>query len=208
MKLLHIITIGLIAVSAAISTVSAQNQYQSRSLLQKKIWFAVDGKADTASYWSFHLGNFPCHVLKPFPGEGDVGIDADMNFSLLSSMYIDVQGYGSRGKIAERGSFAIGDSAFLSVIDLDSIDYIYAGGTRVKMKDGIDAALLIKVQENRLNPWFDVLGIWKYNKEFMELKKANDIQNISVLSFSKDGIARAIAAQKEYNAKQPPASAE
>ncbi len=182
MKLIRLAA-AILAAAAIFCSVSAQ-AYQARSLLLKKIWVLNNGKAD-----------------KPFPGEGDIKLLADMNFNMLSSMYIEGQGYCERGKVSDKGEYAINKDGALTVLELDSIDYVYGWGGKVHLKNGSDADLILKVQDNQLKPLGLMAGIWAFNKEFGELKKKIDIEGVAGFAFSKDAAQRALAAQKALEAK-------
>ena len=201
MKRLRIALICIIA-AAIVAPVSAQAGFQARALLKKKIWFIADNKIDTTTYWSMHVGQYEMTIIKPFPGEGDVPIHGNFNFTFLSSMYIEGQGYTDRGKASEKGEYAIDNGGNMQVFELDSIDYVYGWGSKVKLLNGKDTDLLLKVQDNRLSPLGLMMGVWRYDKVYMELKKFKDVEGVCAYSFTKEGAARALAAQKALEAAQ------
>ncbi len=201
MKKIGIAAALVLAVMAG--SVSAQSEFQARGLLQKKVWFMVSGKvADTASYWSMHLGRYECVVNQDFPGEGSVAVKANFDFNLLSSMYIEGYGYGDRGKIVQRAEYAIGDSASSTIIEVDSIDYVYGWGGKVHMKSGKDMGLVVQVQTNTMVPFGLSIDTWTFNKEMGELKKNKSVEAVSAFSFTKEGAQRAAVAQKAFEASQ------
>ncbi len=184
-----------------LNALAQYGQYSQRSLLEKTVYYLAEGKIGSASYWSLPLGAFPCTLKKYFPGEGKIDIDAELNFALLSSGYIEGNGYGSRGKAAAEGYFAIEtkDSTgkdTLVKLDISDIDYVYQNGRMVKTKKGLDQNLILACEVNKHTIKRMQIMIWRYDKEFKELKHLKDVPMITAFSFSKDGINRALRAQR------------
>ena len=186
--LLIVISIGLYAV--------AQGVYSTRSLLEKKIYYVASGKIETCSFWSLHLGKFDCTLSRYFAGEGNVEIQGTLNFALLSSSYIEGQGYGTRGKMGAEGQFAIEDGDSLRVLELGDIDYIYQNGKRVKVNNGNDYPLILSCETNRHTINRMKIMVWTYDKKYKELKHFRDIDMVSGFSFTKEGAYRALKVSK------------
>lgn len=169
--------------------------YQQRALLEKDIFFLSNGKVEHGKYWSLPLGTFECTLVRSFPGEGNVEIDANVNFSLLSSMYIEGSGYGSRGKISAEGHFAVQEGDSLKTLELNEIDYVYQNGRMVKLKDGTVKNLYIKCENNKLVIKRMQIMLWVYDNKFKELKHSKDVSMVQGFSFTKNGAYSALKAQ-------------
>ncbi len=172
-------------------------QYSQRSLLEKKIYYISKGKIGSAKFWSLPLGKFDCTLNKHFPGEGKINIETTLNFSLLSSGYIEGQGYGSRGKATAEAQFAIIQGDSIRKLELEDIDYIYNNGKMVKLKKGKHFPLILSCEVNNLTMRRLKIMIWVYNKTYDELKHSKDIDMISAFSFTKEGAIRALKAPKK-----------
>jgi hypothetical protein len=193
---------ALLAMSA-ISAFAQFGQYSSRSLLEKKIFVLNEaGKIDTCRYWRIYLGNYKVEIAKEFPGEGSVKLKAEVNYSFLSSMYIEGKGYSSRGKIDAEAEFAVpvpdsatGDS--VSVLDPTTIDYVIFNdaGKKVKTSSGAMTDLKMKISSDYYGIRQLMLSKFYFDKDYGELKPLGDV-NIIAFSFSKEGIVRASQALK------------
>lgn len=172
-------------------------QYSSRSLLEKKVYFIAGGNIRTATFWSLHLGHHSCKLNRQFPGEGVVGIEAEINFNLLSSGYIEGTGYGSRGKASAEAKFAVRDGDSLKVLELEDLDYIYLNGRRIKPLKSEATDLILLAEDNALTVKRMKIGIWKYDKVYKELKHAGDVDMVTAFSFTQAGVQRALAAQRK-----------
>lgn len=190
---------GLIILTTTISTFAQYGQYSSRSLLKKTIYYVSGGKIGSAEFWALHLGNHEVKLAKKFPGEGIVPLDAQINFSLLSSGYIEGKGYSSRGKI--EASAHLGTIVNDSVQDLviDSIDYVSQNGRKIKMVDGEPTVMILHTEnDNRKVIREMLLREFYFDKVYSELKFKKDIP-IQAFSFSKAGAQRALKALSESN---------
>lgn len=186
------------AVLACVTCAAAQyGQYSSRSLLEKHIYYVNNGKIESCKFWSLYLGDHESKVPKYFPGEGDVVLDANVNYNLLSSGYVEGQGFSSRGKVRTDGRFgvAVGDS--VKPLPLDSIDYVYFYGRRVKPVGKEETDLILHTAGmNRLTVKRMLLRKFRYDKTYGELKPDGDVP-IQAFSFTKKGAAQALAAHKQ-----------
>jgi len=110
----------------------------SRSVIERKIWY-VDGnkRIAEAQYWRIFLGDYQAVQLRrTFPGEGQITVEAGMNFQLLSSGYIEGNGASSRGRVNSLPRMQIVINGQPDAILIDDIDYIFDYGTKVVTKDG------------------------------------------------------------------------
>jgi hypothetical protein len=176
--------------------VAQYGQYSSRSLLEKRIYYVNNGKIDGCKFWSLYLGDHESKVPKYFPGEGDVVLDANVNYNLLSSGYVEGQGYSSRGKVRTDGRFgiAVGDSVM--PLPLDSIEYVYDFGRRVKPVGREETDLVLYTAGmNKLTVKRLLLRKFRYDKTYGELKPDGDVP-IQAFAFTKSGAAKAMAAHR------------
>jgi hypothetical protein len=170
--------------------------YSSRGLLEKKIYYIDEnGKKGTCGFWSLHLGKHSCKLKKPFPGEGDVILDAEVNFNFLSSLYIEGKGYSSRGKVSADAKFAVPEGEGVKDIEPEQLEFIYNYGSKAKVSSVGLTDLILHSQDNQLIIKRMLLRIFAYNKQYKELKFAKDVP-IQAFSFSKAGLQEAIRAQK------------
>lgn len=184
-------------------SVQAQyGQYSTRSLLEKTIFFIQEdnGSIGTAKFWTIHLGKHSCELMKYFPGEDTIPLQAEVNFSLLSSAYIEGKGFSSRGKVDAEAVLtiaAVKDSMENNkVIDIDDIDYIFDNGRKIKPTNGESTDLILKAGNTDCTIKRLLLRKFNYDKTYAELKFEKDIV-ISAFSFTKEGIRRALAQMKK-----------
>jgi hypothetical protein len=182
---------------AFVLNVHAQyGQYSSRSLLEKKIYYLADGKIQSARFWSLYLGDHDCKVFKYFPGEGDIELNATVNYSLLSSGYIEGKGYSSRGGVTSEALFGIARSDTVKTLPLDSIEYVYSYGEKVKPVGEEETDLILySGGKNRLTVRRLTLRLFSYDKQYGELKHTTDIP-IQAFAFSREAAAKAASKMK------------
>jgi hypothetical protein len=191
------VTATIIALGATLAT-AQYGQYSSRSLLEKKIHYLDEnGKTGTCDYWTLHLGTFPVVIDKQFPGEGIVKVKAEVNFSFLSSMYIEGKGFSSRGKIDADAQFAAAATDnTMSELDPSAIDFVYASGRKVKPADGPATDLILLAgKTNNCTIKRMTLRKFLFDKDQGDLRADSDVV-ITAFSLSKEGLARAVAAMK------------
>ncbi len=172
----------------------AQDEYSVRHLLKRTIYFAHGkGTVESANYWSLPLGNFDFTVNRDYPGEGVVTVSGSANLSFLSSGYIEGAGYGDRGKITVKADFCVEKDGKLEPVTLEDIDFIFYGGTKVKLKDGEiqDLFLMIEEPTNRVSAKGTSIMVYRFDKKWGELKHSKDIDRIVGFSFTKEGAKRA-----------------
>jgi hypothetical protein len=186
----------------AFAAVYSQDDLKQRSMMKKTVFYAMsDGKTASADYWQLQLGKFDVKVGRKYPGEGIVPIEGEVNIALLSGGYIEGNGYGDRGKLLVNADFAVKRDGKYETVRADSIDFIYYGGTKVKLKssDKIeDLFLQIEDPSNIYQPKRFVLGIYAMDKQFGDLRHSNDITPLIGISFTAEGAKKAYeAALKE-----------
>jgi hypothetical protein len=189
----------LVIFALKITTFAQYGQYSSRSLLEKKIYFIANGKIKTCNYWSLPLGRYDCTLNRYFAGEGKIDVQATLNFTMLSSGYVEGHGYGTKGKIGSEAKFAYENGDSLTSISLKDIDYVYDSGRTVKLKNNPECPLILSCEANKLIIRNMKIMIWIYDKKFHELKHKKDVDNVTAFSFTKEGATRALRAQRVGN---------
>ena len=123
----------LIIVSAA--ALCAVGQANAKSLLEKSIYFVnpESGKTDSCKYWKIYIGTFQAVTLvRKFPGEDSLPVNSDLNLTILSSGYIEGYGYTRKGRVDCMASFVIDTGTGAIKLPVDSIEFVAAGGEKVK----------------------------------------------------------------------------
>ncbi len=190
----------LIAISFAFAQYG-QGQYQTRSLLEKKIFYIYNDKIQSSKYWSIPLGTFELTLNQKFPGEGLVSFGANINFALLSSGYIEGTGYGERGKASASANYAVEDGDTLRTLEFSDIEYVYMNGSKVKLKDKKETEeLYIKCDKNKVQSKKISIMIWRFDNTFKELKHDKDIDRIIGFAFTKENALKALKIHKSENA--------
>lgn len=166
--------------------------YASRAMYEKTIYLIhTDGKIEKATYWSLPLGKAEDFTVKrEYPGEGIVDVMCSANLSLISSGYIDGSGYGDRGKITVKAYFMVEKEGKLVRIDLEEIDYVYYGGTKVRLKNAsADQELYIVIEDevNKVQARGLKALIYAKEKPHNSLKHTKDIDALLGFSFTKEG---------------------
>jgi hypothetical protein len=188
-----VLTAVSIVMFMPVKTTAQYGQYSSRGLLEKKIYYADEsGKVGMCSFWSLHLGKHSCKLTKTFPGEGNVSIDAEVNFNFLSSLYIEGKGYSSRGKVDAEAKFAVLEpEGGLKVIEPEQIESVSEYGNKIKTTGMETTALILLSQENRLTVNHMLIRIFVMDKETKDLKADKDVV-IKAFAFSKEELAKAL----------------
>lgn len=185
------IILTLIALTAVTSVFA-------RSILEKRIHYLTsDGKPGQARFWAIYLGNHDCTLTRKRPGETEKQIVASMNLQLLSSGYIEGNGYGETGKVQSLPTMHIKIGEAEDQISIDSIEYIYDFGRKVHLNSGRDGDLIINVEGDKKMARKFLMREYKLTKLYGEeiLKEGSEETALSAISFSKTGIAKAKAAQ-------------
>lgn len=193
MKKLIIILAVLLAFTSAFS----QDDLKQRSMMKKTIYYATgDGKTGSTDYWQMQLGNFDVQVGRKYPGEGTVKIDGSVNIAFMSGGYLEGNGFGTRGKLTTEANFAVKRDGKYETVQPDSIDFIFYGASKVKLKDAAEPEDLFVFIEDAYNTYEAkrfILAVYTMDKQFGELKFSHDINPVAV-SFTLDG------AKKGYQA--------
>jgi len=198
----RIVALTLFFTVLVIPGTAQYGQYSSRALLEKKIYYVSDGKVGTSDFWALHLGKHSAPLRKYYPGEGEVIVNSEVNFSLLSSSYIEGVGYSSKGKIQAEAEFALAAGDSSTEIPLDSIGYVYKWGRMVKPVGEEAATLLLRDESGNAHTIKRMtLRKFVFNKEMGELKFDADIP-VSAFSFTKSGINEARKIMAEEAAKE------
>ena len=176
----------------------------ARNILEKKVSYIDNtGKSGQARFWVVFLGNYDCKLTRKLPGEPEQVIDASVNFQLLSSGYIEGNGYSAKGRIDSKPVFNIRNANGEREIDLDSIDYIFDYGAKVTLIGGETGDLLLDIEgDEQPNKRF-LMREYKLTKYYGEeiLKEGSNEIPLSVLVFTKNGIVRAKKAQAALDTK-------
>lgn len=176
----------------------------ARNILEKKIQYInSNGKIGQARFWVVFLGNFEVKLTKKFPGEGEQQIDASVNYQIISSGYIEGNGYCAKGKIDHKPAMVISNANGEKKIDLDSIDYIYDFGAKVTLLNGETGDFFMDVDGTKLSPKKFLMREYTLTNYYGEeiLKEGSTEIPLSALALTKEGIARAQKAQAKLEAK-------
>jgi hypothetical protein len=174
----------------------------AKSLLEKSIyWINPDnGKIDSTKYWKMFIGKYESVTLvRKFSGEDSLPVNADINLMVLSSGYIEGSGYTAKGRVDCTATFVIDTGAGAIKLPVDSIEYMYAGGAKVKPRGGRVYDCAIDVEGNK-EPGIKKLLLTKYklvvDVDERNLKPQGDM-TITFFAFSKSSLAAAQKADKE-----------
>ena len=187
--------IAVLAMSFVILAVSLS---QARSILEKKMWYVSNsGKIAQARFWVIFLGNYDCTLNRNLPGQGMTAIKASMNLQYISSGYIEGNGYGSKGKIDCLPVMLLKNEQGEKKIERDSIDYIYAGGAKVKLLTGEVGDLVIDIEGQKETAKRFVLNEYKltdyYGEEILKGNAEPEVY-LEAISYTKEGAQRAMKA--------------
>ncbi|MBN2188580.1 MAG: hypothetical protein JW699_03920 [Chitinispirillaceae bacterium] len=182
---------------ACLMLIGAASAGFSRSLLGKKMYYTTvpAGKISEAKYWFVYLGQHECTLSRKFPGEETQKITGNMNLSLLSSGYIEGSGYSERGKIDCSPAMKIRTDSGDFAIDLDSIDFIFDFGQKVRTVKGMIGEFIIDIEGELKTANRFLLTEYKMTTAVdgeRELKKTGDDIRLSAIAMSREGAARAL----------------
>jgi hypothetical protein len=180
------------------SAVYSQEDLRQRSMMKKTIFYvSSDGKVASTDYWQLSLGAFDVKVGRKYPGEGIVSIEGSVNAALMSGRYIEGNGYGDRGKLVTSAEFAVKRDGKYEFVRADTIDFIYYGGTKVKLKNVNEPEdLFIHIEDpyNTYQPKKFILGVYVHNKQFGDLNHSHDVSPLIGISFTAEGAKKAYQA--------------
>ena len=191
----------LLLMTTLVGCATAYDLPQTRTLLEKQLFYVSKGKIGSCKYWALHLGAHDCDLRRKFPGEDTIEVEATMNFDMISSGYVDGSGYCARGKVKCLTDFHLATADTAYRIDIDSIDYAYDYCDKVVLTTGEKDNLRTDADGKLARPKHLLLRIYHmvdyYGAEVLRPKAE---VNISAFAFSKKGIRQALAAQKRLKA--------
>jgi hypothetical protein len=116
---------------------------------------------------------------------------------LLSSGYIEGNGYGAKGKIECLPTMLLSNGQEEKRIVLDSIDYIYDFGRKVRMLTGDTGSLIIDVEGNKVVAKKFLMREYKLTMYYGEeiLKEGSQEIPLMGISLTQEGVVRAQKAQ-------------
>ena len=170
----------------------------ARSILEKKIYYIDNaGKSGQARFWTIFLGNHDCKLQRKNPGQPEKEIVASMNLQLLSSGYVEGNGYGETGKVQSLPLMEIRTAEGERKIDIDSIECIYDYGAKVMLYSGAVGDFVINVEGDRKTAKKFLMREFKLTNYYGEeiLKEGSEETPLSAIAFSKEGLAKAKKAQ-------------
>jgi hypothetical protein len=187
---------------AAAAVICAAGQAGAKSLLEKSIYFInpQSGKIDSCKYWKLYIGTFQSVTLvRKFPGEDSLPVNSDLNLTILSSGYIEGYGYTRKGRVDCMASFVIDTGAGAIKLPVDSVEFVAAGGEKIKPRGMKLCDLALDVEGNKL-PGIRKLLLTKYklvvDADERNLKPLGDL-NITLFAFSKSALSAAQKADRE-----------
>jgi len=189
---------GYRVVSSLLAIVVSSSAMQG--LLEKPLFVVRDGQVNSYQYWTIFFGTYPVSLMRKFPGEEEQPVETKININFLSNMYIEGNGYSSKGKIKAKVHLAVDDGTQQRRIMPDSIDYIWSNGRNVSLLDGTTGGLFLDIEGTMVQPKAMTLRHYTIMKEYGQtiLKESEPEKKISIsaCSFSKKGINKALNAQE------------
>lgn len=177
----------------------------ARNILEKKTFYLNNtNKTGQARFWVIFLGTHDVKITRAIPGEGDVTVEAKVNLQLLSSGYVEGNGYGAKGKIECLPTMLLSNGGDEKRIVLDSIDYLYDFGRKVRMLSGDTGSLIIDVEGNKVVAKKFLMREYKLTQYYGEeiLKEGSQEIPLMGISLTQEGVIRAQKAQATLSATQ------
>ena len=185
-----------IFLSVMVLVVCASFQAQAmKGLLEKRAYYVTKAKSGELVFWVIFLGGYDCSLIRKYPGEDSLPIKATVNYSMLSSGYIEGNGYSAKGKIDCMPTMKLKNDKGERTIELDSIDCIFDFGQKVRTVKGEVGDFVIDLEGQPKIANRFVLTEYKTvtsSDGERELKKNGDDIPLSAIAFTREGIARAI----------------
>jgi hypothetical protein len=191
---------------AGLFFIAAASLVSGRSILERKMYYCpAAGKTGETAYWYVFLGQHDCTLNRKYPGEGTVQVTGAMNLSLMSSGYIEGNGYSVKGRLDCLPTMKLKNEKGLRAISIDSIDCLYEYGEKVRMADGDAGDFVIDVEGQQKNAKKMILTNFKMVEidGEKELKKNGDDVPLYGIAFSKEGLERV---KKALAGTPPPAT--
>ncbi|MCX7725921.1 MAG: hypothetical protein N2053_03615 [Chitinispirillaceae bacterium] len=179
---------------------SAVSYSQTRSILEKKMFYITNtGKTGQARFWAIYLGTHECKLMRKKPGETEKPVNANLNLTLLSSGYVEGNGYSSIGKVQSLPTMEFRNESGEKKITIEDIDFIYDYGRKVQLTSGEKGDFVINVEGEKKIATKFLMREYKLTEYFGEeiLKEGAEETALSAIAFSQEGLARAKKAQQE-----------
>jgi len=197
-RLIHTSVMFAALLAFAAGSVFAQG---TKGMIESKAWYVdSDRKVHEISYWRIFLGDYDVKLKRNYPGEGQIEVNAGMNFQFFpagpNKGFIEGNGQSIKGKVQSLpGMRIVSGGGEGEEVKMDVIDYIYDYGTKVALKDGRKGNLMIgaegggllEIKRFQLSEYKKEKG--RYGEE--ELKEIKDRVPIIGISFTKEGAMRA-----------------
>ena len=182
-----VLLIGLFLIAAATVTLG-------RSILERKVYYVntITGKSGMAKFWVVYLGNHEVTLTRKYPGEEPQKVTGSMNLQLLSSGYVEGNGYSAKGKLECLPLMKMKNDKGITQISIDSIDCIYDFGSKVRTLAGEIGEFIVDCEGQMITPNKFLMRQYKMTNYYGEeiLKEGSDEIKVSGISFSKAGLAR------------------
>jgi hypothetical protein len=164
-----------------------------RSILERKVFYVntVTGKSGMAKFWVVYLGNHEVTLTRKYPGEEPQKVTGSMNLQLLSSGYVEGNGYSAKGKLECLPVMKMKNDKGTTQISIDSIDCIYDFGGKVRTVKGETGEFIIDCEGLLITPTKFLMREYKMTNYYGEeiLKEGSDEIKVSAIAFTKEGLA-------------------
>jgi len=177
----------------------------ARSIMEKKISYITNtGKTGEARFWAIYLGNFDCKLMRKSPGQPEKEIVASVNLQLLSSGYVEGNGFGVSGKVQSLPTMELRNETGERKINIDSIAFIYDYGSKVQLVTGEKGDFVINVEGDKKVAKKFLMREYKLTNYYGEeiLKEGSEETPLSAIAFSKQALVEAKKAQAQIDQAQ------
>jgi hypothetical protein len=165
-----------------------------RSILERRVYYinATTNKSGEAKFWVIFLGNHEITLTRKYPGEEPQKVTGSMNLQLLSSGYVEGNGYSVKGKLECLPTMKMKNDKGITQIFIDSIDCIYDFGSKVRTVKGETGDFIVDCEGQQITPTKFLMREYKMTNYYGEeiLKEGSDEIKLSAISFRKEGLAR------------------
>jgi hypothetical protein len=164
-----------------------------RSILERKVFYVntVTGKSGLAKFWVVFLGTHEVTLTRKYPGEEPQKVSGNMNLQLLSSGYIEGNGYSTKGKLECLPVMKMKNDKGITQISIDSIDCIYDFGGKVRTLKGETGEFIVDCEGLMITPTKFLMREYKMTNYYGEeiLKEGSEEIKVSAIAFTKEGLA-------------------